>query len=183
VAGNVELWARAPAVRVLEALRRASIQPGQVSTVEQIRDRPQFDAVTWTFGLLQALGILAGLVAAVAVVLFLQARQQAREVAYALATRMGLRRAAHLRSVLLEVAGMLAVAFALGALLGLGGAAAVLGRIDLLPGVPPGPSFRVPFQVLGLAAAGLALLAVAGAWLVQRQADRADVAEVMRRAT
>ena len=33
----------------------------------------------------------------------------------------------------------LAVAFALGVLLGTVGAAAVMGRIDLLPHVPPGP--------------------------------------------
>ena len=136
----------------------------------------------WTFGFLEALGVLAGLVAAVAVLLYLQARQRAREVSYALAARMGLGRAAHRRSVLLEVAGMLAVAFALGVLLGTVGAAAVVGRIDLLPHVPPGPSVRIPLQVIGLAAAGLAIIAVAGAWLAQRQADRANVAEVLRRA-
>ncbi|MDP9340658.1 MAG: hypothetical protein M3Q23_00840 [Actinomycetota bacterium] len=182
VAGETELWARAPAPTVLAALRRASVQPGAVTTVEQVRDRPEFQAIQWTFGFLESLGVLGGLVAAIAVLLFLQARQQAREVSYALATRMGLGRSAHRRSVLLEVAGMLAVALALGVVLGTGGAAAVVGRIDLLPGVPPAPSLRLPMEVIGLAAAGLAVVAVAGAWLAQRQADRARVAEVLRRA-
>jgi putative ABC transport system permease protein len=182
VAGDVELWARAPAGTVVAALRGAGVRPGPVSTVGEVLDRPEFHAVTWTFGLLEALGVLAGLVAAVAVILFLQARQQARDVSYALASRMGLRRSAHRRSVLAEIAGMLAVAFALGVGLGMAGAAAVVGRIDLLPGVPPGPSVVVPGAVVGLAAASLAVVVVAGAWLVQVQADRARVAEVMRRA-
>jgi len=182
VAGDVELWAQAPASEVLGALRRAGVEPGPVRTVEQVRDRPEFEAVRWTFGFLEALGILAGLVAAAAVLLYLHARQGAREVSYALAARMGLGRSAHRRSVLLEVAGMLAVAFALGVVLGTVGAAAVVGRLDLLPTVPPGPSVRLPLEVIGLAAAGLAAISVAGAWLVQRQADRADVAEVLRRA-
>jgi putative ABC transport system permease protein len=182
VAGDLELWARAPASEVLAALRRASIQPGEVTTVEGVRDRPEFQAVRWTFGFLEALGVLGGLVAAVAVLLFLQARQRAREVSYALAARMGLGRAAHRRSVLVEVGGMLAVAFGLGVLLGTVGAAAVVGRIDLLPSVPPTPSVRLPVAIIGLAAAGLAVVSVAGAWLVQRQADRANVAEVLRRA-
>ena len=182
VAGDVELWAQAPASEVLAALRRAGVEAGPVKTVEQVRDRPEFDAVRWTFGFLEALGILAGLVAAAAVLLYLQARQGAREVSYALAARMGLGRSAHRWSVLLEVGGMLAVAFALGVVLGSVGAGAVVGRIDLLPTVPPGPSVRFPLEVIGLAAAGLAAISVAGAWLVQRQADRADVAEVLRRA-
>ena len=182
VAGDLEVWARAPAGDVLGALHRAGIRPGAVSTVGRVGDRPEFQAVTWTFGLLEALGVLAGLIAAVAVVLFLQARQHARDVSYALASRMGLRRSAHRRSVLAEIAGMLAVAFALGVGLGMAGAAAVVGRIDLLPEVPPGPSVVAPLSVIGLAAAGLAVAVTAGAWLVQFQADRARVAEVMRRA-
>ena len=39
---------------------------------------------------------------------------------------------------------------------------------------------RFPWILLLLAAGVLALVAAAGAWLVQRAADRADVAEVMR---
>jgi putative ABC transport system permease protein len=141
---------------------------------------PAFLAVSWTFSMLQALGVLAGLVALAGLVLYLQARQRGRLVAYALARRMGLSRGAHLRSVALELVAMLLFGFALGTALALATAALVHRRLDPMPEIPPGLRLQLPGAVLGLTLLGVAVAALAGALLVQRGADRAKVAEVMR---
>ena len=141
---------------------------------------PAFQAQAWTFRLLSALGVLAGTVALVGLVLYAQARQRGRVVAYALTRRMGLSRAAHRRSVLWELAGLLGFAFLLGAGLAVVAAAAVLPRHDPMPQLPPSLALELPGPVLGGTLGCVLLAALAGAVLVQRAADRAKVAEVMR---
>ena len=175
-----ELWAKGDPARILPVLSSTGFPMSLATTAAGVRATPAFLALSWTFGLLQALGILAGAVAALATILYLESRQRSREVSYALARRMGLRRAAHRRSVVLELGSMLLVAFALGAGFAVLGAALVHGRLDPIPNLPPGPVLHLPFPVLGAAAAAAVAATVVGAWRVQRQADRADVGEVMR---
>jgi putative ABC transport system permease protein len=177
---RTEIWARGDPEAVQAVLRRAGRTPEVVaSAADQLRT-PVFLAQAWTFRLLSALGVLAGTVALVGLVLYAQARQRGRVVAYALTRRMGLSRAAHRRSVLWELAGLLGFAFLLGAGSAVAAAAAVLGRIDPMPELPPGLGLELPGAVLGGTLLGILLAALAGALLVQRAADRASVAEVMR---
>jgi putative ABC transport system permease protein len=175
-----QVWAREDPAAVLAVLRRAGVVPEATSTAHQAMRSPAFVAVSWTFLLLQALGVLAGLVALAGLVLYGQARQRGRVVANALVRRMGLSRAAHRRSVALELAGMLLFAFALGGILALLAAALVYRRLDPMPGIPPPLSLHLPGTMLAGTLLGVALAAWTGAWLVQRAADRANVAEVMR---
>jgi putative ABC transport system permease protein len=175
-----ELWAKGDPDRILPVLESVGFPVDLAVTSEQVRSSPSFLALRWTFGLLQALGVLAGMVAGLATVLYLQARQRSREVAYALARRMGLRRAAHRRSVLLETACMLAVAFVLGTVFAVAAAALVHGRLDPIPGLPPSPLFRVPLGALAVTAIATGVTAAIGSWRVQSVADRARVGEVMR---
>jgi putative ABC transport system permease protein len=162
------------------ALRRAGTIPVSVSTAADTMRTPAFLAVSWTFRLLSALGALAGAVALAGLVLYAQARQRGRVVAYALSRRMGLSRGAHRRSVLWELAGMLVFAFLLGAALAVIASALVYRSLDPMPELPPDPGLDLPGAVLGASLAGILLAAVAGAFLAQRAADRANVAEVMR---
>jgi putative ABC transport system permease protein len=161
-------------------LREAGTVPEAVRTATTVMRTPAFLAVSWTFSMLQALGALAGLVALIGLVLYVQARQRGRLVAYALARRMGLSRGAHLRSVALELAAMLLFGFALGVTLALVTSSLVYRRLDPMPEIPPGLHLRLPGAVLGLTLVGTAVAALAGALLVQRGADRANIAEVMR---
>jgi putative ABC transport system permease protein len=187
-AGNVgarlatehEVWAREDPAAVLAVLRAAGTVPEATRTAGTVMRTPAFLAVSWTFSMLQALGVLAGLVALVGLVLYVQARQRGRLVAYALARRMGLSRGAHLRSVALELAAMLLFSFALGVSLALVTSSLVYRRLDPMPEIPPGLHLRLPGAVLGLTLLGVSVAALAGALLVQRGADRANVAEVMR---
>jgi putative ABC transport system permease protein len=177
---RTEIWARDDPEMALAALRRVGLAPETVTTAADVMRTPAFLAVSWTFRLLSALGALAGAVALAGLVLYAQARQRDRVVAYALTRRMGLSRGAHRRSVLWELAGLLLFALVLGASLAVVASLAVYRRLDPLPELPPTPQLQLPGVLLGATLLGVLLAALAGAFLVQRAADRADVAEVMR---
>jgi preprotein translocase subunit SecY len=137
-------------------------------------------AFTRTFAFLQALGLAAGLLAVVAILLYLQARQRARVISYGLAQRMGLSPASHRRALALELAltltGSLAIALALALL----AARLVLTRVEPLASISPVPLFEVPFASIGAALVVTGIVSVVGGALADRSAARADLAEVMR---
>jgi hypothetical protein len=175
------LWARGSREQVLAALDRADVRVvGVVTEARQVLDVSSFLATAWTFGFLQALGVLTGLITAGGLLLYLETRQRGRRAAYALSRRMGLSRAAHLGSLLAEVGGTLLGGFAIGVGLSLVAARLVYLRLDALPTVPPVPLLRAPVAaVAGTAAAVLAVTWLA-AWMAQRSADRTNLAEVLR---
>jgi putative ABC transport system permease protein len=179
-----ELWSPASPAQLKAALAsaRAGSDVGLARTAHAERSTLTFESLSWSFAFLEALGILAGVMALVGLLLYLQARQQSREVAYALGRRMGMTSAAHRRSVISELGGMLGSAFVAGSLFAWVASLMVQGRLDPLPSLPPSPALRVPGAPIGLTAAALAAAVVVGAAAVQRRADRASVAEVMRRA-
>jgi hypothetical protein len=96
---------------------------------------------------------------------------------------MGLSRASHRAAVGAELLAMLASAALIGGVTALVAARLVVSEIDPLPDLPPASLFRVPVLVLWGAPVVLLVVAVLGAWSVQRRADRMNVAEVMRLAT
>jgi putative ABC transport system permease protein len=137
--------------------------------------------LTWTFGYVEVLAGLAGVIGVCALLLYLAARQRSRTAAYALSRRMGLTRRAHLTSLLLE----LGVAVGTGALTGVLLARAVLDPVvrvlQLEPGRPPYRSQLVlsaPAVVAVLVAA--VLLVLFGALATQAVADRTRAADVLR---
>jgi putative ABC transport system permease protein len=163
---------------------RSALPPGvhilSFVTAARVKENPSFLSLSWALGFLQALGVMTGLIVLGGMLLYLEARQRAREVSYALAKRMGLTAGTHRRSVALELGTMLGLGAALGAFLAWLAARLVYGRIDALPQIPPPPLFRTPIGLLALTAGALLLSAWVGAWRVQRTTERARVAEVMR---
>ncbi len=129
---------------------------------------------------LAATGALAAVVVLLGTHLYLQGRQRQAEASYALLRRMGLSRSAHRGSIALELTGLLLVSFTIG------GGLAVVASLMVNADVQAGPVdasvalFRAPLTLLATTAALLVIAAWAGAALVQRRADRTDVAEVMR---
>jgi putative ABC transport system permease protein len=138
-------------------------------------------AVTWALGALQALALLATGLALVGVLLFVASRQRETQISYALARRMGLRPTQHRAALSGEVLALLAIALLVATLLGVLAAALVAGGIDPLPDLRPAPRTAWPLQALSVLTAILVVAGLAGAALLQRRADRADVAEVLRR--
>jgi len=161
-------------------VKRANLTVVGTVTPADVEGNADFRPISWTFGFLQALGVMAGLIALGGVLLHLEARQRSREMSYALARRMGLRRAAHELSVAIELGAILSASFAIGSGLAWVAARLVYGTLDPLPAVPPPPVFRTPAVVLAITGVAVVAAAWFGAWRVQRAADRANVAEVMR---
>ena len=148
---DFQLWARGDPAEILPVLAREGFDPTFFITAEGQRETPGFLALSWTFGLLQTFGALAGVMSVLGAVLYLQARQQQREVTYALARRMGLGRKEHRRSIALELGGMLAAAFVIGAVFATAAAAIVPGKVDPLPTLPPGAGAGVARRDAGAA--------------------------------
>lgn len=180
VHGVVNLWVKGDPQPALTALTRSNALIISSVTAIDIKSQQSFVSLSWTFGFLQALGIMAGLIVLGGILLYLEARQRGRAISYALASRMGLSRRSHRTSVALE----LGVLLALGCVVGIGlawiAARIVYGRLDPLPQLPPAPLFRLPVAVFGLTALAVLAAAWLGAWRVQHEAERARVSEVMR---
>ena len=175
-----EIWAKGDPEQLLAELNEHEVLVTHHRAAADVQDAPTLRSLSWTFGFLQALGSLAGSIALVGIILYLQSRQQAREVSYALARRMGLSRGSHRLAVGLELVAMMGTAVLVGGLLALIAAYLVIRQIDPLPGLPPTPLFDVPGYLLWGAPLVLAIVSVLGAWRVQRRADHMNVAEVMR---
>jgi putative ABC transport system permease protein len=177
---DANVWAKGNEDRVLAALEAAGLDTQTAVTAQDAGDTSALLSISWTFTLLELLGIFAGLLAVVGMLLYMTARQRARLVSYALAKRMGLRIRSHRIAVVLELLGMLLSALAIGAALGAIAVRLVYARLDLLPEVPPSPLLRTPSLELVLTTATFLLAAWVGAWWVQKSADGANVGEVMR---
>ena len=137
--------------------------------------------LSWTFGYVQVLAGLAGVISVTALFLYLAVRQRARTAAYALTRRMGLSRRRHLGSLLTE----LVLAAGLGAAAGVALAVLmllpVLHLLEIAPGRrPAGVALVLPAPALVGVLAGTAALVVLGAALTQAVADRARPADVLR---
>jgi putative ABC transport system permease protein len=93
---------------------------------------------------------------------------------------MGLSRAAHLRSLAVELGSVAVAGLVLGAVLAAAAVAVVYRRLDVDLLRPPTPLLDVPWPaVLGTAAVTV-LVALLAALYAQRAADRADPASVLR---
>ena len=164
-----------------ERLLTAGVAEPQLERAEEAAAQPRLVAVSWALTALQGFGILATVLALAGVLLFVAARQRTTRISYALARRMGLRPPEHRRALIGEVLVLLLVAWAVAASLGMLATALVAGGLDPLPDLAPSPRAAVPVGTLSVLAAVLAAAGVLGALALQRGADRADIAEVMRR--
>jgi putative ABC transport system permease protein len=179
-----EIWTssdRLPAaVAALQRIGRPpvrEISPGQFLGATQLRP------VTWTFGYLQALAVLIGLIAVAGLLLYLSARQRATLVSYVLLRRLGLTRRAHVGSLAGELAGVLAGGWVFGAGCAVGFAVAVRGLLDVNQLYPPGGLLRLPIALLLLGAVVSLAVAAAAALATQRVADAAEPAVLLRGAS
>ncbi|MPZ70394.1 MAG: FtsX-like permease family protein [Actinobacteria bacterium] len=174
------IWARGDAEAISEELGETSLAFGLERSAELSKATPAFLAVSWTFEFLQALGVVIGFVVLAGMLLYLQSRQRAGIVSFALARRMGLKASSYRLSVVLELLALLGSALVIGVALSLVAARIIYTRFDLFPALPPAPLWRVPLVIFGATAVVLAVAAWMGAWRVQRTAQRAKVSEVLR---
>jgi putative ABC transport system permease protein len=169
-----------PPGAVRAALRRLGFSDDESLSQADVLDQPSFVSVTRSLDFMRILGIAATLLAVVALALYLQARSKARALSYDLSRRMGLRPAAHVGAVVLELGAMLALAVVMGFVLGALCALAVYPLIDPLPDIPPPPLYEAPTPVALPLVAGLVVVTAVGALQAHRLAARTDIAETLR---
>jgi putative ABC transport system permease protein len=176
-----ELWSRQTGMTAAEAAITAQ---GAIvfeeSDLSSVFTAANFVGISWTFGYLSALAALVSLVAVGGLLLYLETRQRARIVSYALGRRMGLTRAAHLRSLLAELGTLLAASYAVGTGLATAAVLLVYRRLDIDLLRPPPPLLTTPTAAILGAAAGVIAVSVLASLYAQRAADRTNVAEVLR---
>jgi len=174
------VWGKGPPAEVAEALRTSALRPYYIQTTQTFLADSDVAAETRTFSYLRALGIAAGLLAVVGLVLYLQARQRRTVVAAALSRRMGLGQASQALALALELGAILLVATIVAVATSVAAAYFVATKVDPLATLPPGPLFEAPFHLVWVAVAVLLVVAALGGALASRTAAHADFAEVMR---
>jgi len=177
-----EVWTTRSAADVRAALP-VEVRTGLVLERDTVFDVANFRSVSWTFGYLQALAALIGIIGAGALLLYLETRQRTRIASYALARRMGLTGGTHFRSLLLELGGLLGAAALVGAAAGWTVVLAVYRLIDIDPNRPPGPLLTAPTGALVTGAVTAAVIVFLAAGYAHYSAARANPAQVMRLAT
>jgi putative ABC transport system permease protein len=175
-----ELWSDGPRGPAMAALLASGGQVPQVFSESGVFNSANFLGITWTFGYLSALAVFVGVIGVGGLLLYLEARSRTRVSGYVMARRVGLGRAAHLRSLLVELTGVAVAGFLLGALLAAGAVAVAYRRLDVDLIRPPTPLLDVPWTAVGLTALVTVLVAALAAAYAQRAADRADPATVLR---
>ncbi|MGF1667196.1 MAG: FtsX-like permease family protein [Acidimicrobiia bacterium] len=163
-----------------DVLRSESIGFSYTLPASRTLDLLKFQAVVWTFDFLELYAVLAGLIAIGGILLYSDTRQRSRNLAYALARRMGLTRAAHIRASLLETAIPVVVGVALGAAAALITAWTVYAALDPVPETPPGPRWVPAIELIVVTAVGAVGVAWATSRISQRAADTADTSELLR---
>jgi putative ABC transport system permease protein len=177
---RTELWIAGDTEEALAALGELDAFPLGTLTAETVKDVPFIKAAIETFSMLNVLGLAAALLVVGVLVVYLQARQRARTVSNVLSMRMGMRDRQASAALVLELAVMLLAAFVLGASTGLLAGRLVSPLLDPLQTIPPAPLFDAPLVVVAWTLVGLAVVALAGGWLVHRRASAVDIGEVLR---
>jgi putative ABC transport system permease protein len=136
--------------------------------------------VTWIFGYLRALAFLIGLVAVAGLVFALSARARRRTVSYVMSRRMGMSQGTHVRSLLIELFLAVVTGWLAGAIVGAATNQLVYKSLNVLPDLPPPPSFTLPWRVLALSGLVVAGVVVVAALVTHWLSERARPAEILR---
>src|SRR5581483_2369995 len=108
------LWARGNAKTIAAAIVPSNLEPDYLTTPKHIYDDPSVAATERSYRYVRLIGAAAAVLSLVALLLYLQARQQSQLIATALARRMGLTRRADVLAVAVEAAAIVGFAAIVG---------------------------------------------------------------------
>lgn len=146
------------------------------TTLDQLR----FAALVWTFDFLEIYSALASLIAIGAVLLYVDTRQRARNLSYALARRMGLSRKEHMVAGLIEIGSLTFLGIITGLLAGRIPSRQLYRILDAVPETPPAPRWVGAADLVLITLAIGLIVSLAATVLAQRTADGADTSELLR---
>ena len=174
------LWARGPSRAVEQAIERSSLGADYLYSADDVLHSPDVHETIRAYAFLRAIAVAAAVLAVVALLLYLQTRQRAQVVGFALGRRMGLRPVDELLALAVEVASMLLFAVVVGAIVAVAASRPLVRRVDPLPQLPTTPSPIVPWLVVGVTFAALALVSIVLAGTAMLSSSREDVGENLR---
>jgi putative ABC transport system permease protein len=177
---RTEYWIKGDSAEALASIDELVAFPLGTVTAEEVKDVPFIAAAIDTFAMLNVLGFAAAVLVIGIVIVYLQARQRSRAVAYVLSQRMGMGKRQGAIANMLELGAMLLTAFVLSTALALVAGYLVAPLLDPLQTIPPPPLFSVPVLAVVWTFFGLAVVASVGGWFVQWRAARVDLGEVLR---
>jgi putative ABC transport system permease protein len=177
-----QVWASGERAPALEALTGAgyAFDDTRVSVAGDFLAQPDVRAQAWSLAYLRAVSLAAGLLALVGVAMHALAQQRRRTVATVLLARIGMRRRSTDTATALELGLLVGAAALVAVVVALPASALLLGPLDPLPDLPPGPLFTVPWEPLAVVLAGVLGVAGGGALLAGRAARRVRPGEVLR---
>lgn len=165
---------------VVAAFGNENITFAWVNEADDVLDQLKYAVIIWTLDFIEIIAVLAALIVVAGVLLYGDARQRTRNLAYALARKMGLSRRSHLLAGFLELAVLLGLGLMVGAVAAFTASVLIFGGLDAVPTTPPGPRYIGALDVVVICAGCALALAAIGALLAQRTADRADTSEMLR---
>jgi hypothetical protein len=174
------LWAKGDPHTITPVLEASQLAPAYLTTLSHVYDNASVAAARRSYRYVRVIGAAAAVLALVALLLYLQARQRSQRIASALVARMGLSPRRDVATVALEAGGIVLLADIVGAAVAAAAAAPIAHHVDALPQYAPSPVLIVPWTtlVLGLAGATLAGAMIGASAVVI--AWRSDVAEALR---
>jgi putative ABC transport system permease protein len=174
------LWSTADLATVTGALDRAGISFTDAASVDRALDALPFYTVAWTFGFIQALGVVLAIVAAASLLLAVETRRRQNALSGALAGRMGLRPRTLVGSHCAELGAVALLVLVAGGGVGLVGAGVSAPRLDPAPWLPPAPAVPLLAPLLLTTVAGAVLVVGVAARIAVRSVRTARVAELIR---
>jgi len=177
---SATLWARGRSGPVEQAIAHSALGADYLYSAADVLHSQDVRETTRTYSFLRAIAVAAAALALVALLLYLQTRQRSQVVGYALGRRMGLRPVHELAALAVEVAAMLLFAAVAGATVAVAASWPLVHHVDPLPQLPTSPSPVVPWLVIGVVAAALAVVSVLLAGAALLSSSRADVGENLR---
>ncbi len=175
-----EFWTKTDSPAVRAALAAQDVHALFVLSPAQVIDLTDYVAITWTFGYLEVLALLIAAVAVGGLLLHVATRQRAQVISYVLTRRMGLRRATHGLSLLIEQLTIVVAALLLGTALSAATVELVYRRLDVDPVHPPPPLLSVPLIQLTASAAGAVAVAAVAAAVAHISSEQYRPSEVLR---
>jgi putative ABC transport system permease protein len=175
-----ELWSRGDSRAAQAAVAAQDARLFDIVDRDSVFRAADFLGIAWAFDYLGALAVLVGLVAVGGLLLYVETRQRSRVASYALGRRMGLTRAVHFRSLLVELGLLLGLAYVVGAGLAWAAVELVYRLLDVDVSRPPAPLLTTPVSALVAGGVAAVVVTLLTSLYAQRSADRGDVAKVLR---
>ena len=153
-----------------------------IVTMTEQEGRVGTRAATWTFRYLGILALIAALAAVGALLFYLSEQRSNRQLSTVMAERIGLRPSGAAVAAVVEVLGLVVVAFGAGASSGLVLAARLFDRFEPAPRAPPDVALQRSWPVLIVLGVGALAVVVIASLLNLWLARRRTYGEVLRRA-